>query len=148
MKRSTIVLLPLLGAALLSVVACHKPKPATEPATPSEQQKRAARVAEAPESARRHWTYLNRIRQADSLSSSIDRTLLNDQGEVGVILYSSVTPDKIPGLMRQVMTEMAQEFPKEDLTLNVYLPPSPPRKIGIAHLDGQTGEVTYTPAKM
>ena len=50
--------------------------------------------------------------------------------------------------MRQVMTEMAQKFPREDVTLSVYAPPSPPRKIGIAHLDGQTGEVTYTPEKM
>ena len=147
MKRSTIFLLPLLGAVLVSVVACHKPKPATEPATPSEQQKRAARVAEAPESARRHWSYLNRIRQDDSLNSLIDRTRLSDEGEVGVILFSSVTPDKVPALMRQVMTEMAQEFPREDVTLSVYVQPSPPRKIGIAHLDGQTGEVTYTPEK-
>jgi hypothetical protein len=147
MKRSTIFLLPLFGAALLSVTACHKPQPATEPATPSEQQKRAARAAEAPESARRHWSYLNRIRQDDSLSGLIDRTRLSDGGEVGVILFSSVTPDKIPALMRQVMAEMAQEFPREEVTLSVYAPSSPTRKIGIAHLDGQTGQMTYTPEK-
>jgi hypothetical protein len=45
------------------------------------------------------------------------------------------------------MTEMAQEFPKEDVTLSVYGASSPPHKIGTAHLDGQTGESIYTPEK-
>ena len=147
MKRSTICLLPILGAALLSATACHKAKPPTEPATPSEQQKRAARIAEAPEVAREHWSYLNRIRQADSLNGSIVRTMLSDQGELGVVLFSSVARDKVPTIMRQVMQEMADGFPKEDVTLSVYVLPSPPRKIGTAQLDGQTGEVTYTPEK-
>ena len=147
MKRLTICLLPILGVALLSMAACHKPKPATQPATPSEEQKRAARAAEAPESVRRHWSYLNRIRQADSLNSTIDRTLLNDQNELGVVLFPSVTPDKVSALLRQVMTQMAQEFPKEDVTLSAYTSSRQPRKIGTAHLNGRTGETIYTPVK-
>ena len=47
--------------------------------------------------------------------------------------------------MSQVMKEMAQKFPKEDVTLSVYAAPTPPNKIGTAHLNGQTGEMKYTP---
>jgi len=42
------------------------------------------------------------------------------------------------------MTEMAHEFPYEELTLTVYQVATPPRKIGVAHVDGQTSEATYT----
>ena len=144
---ATIRSVSLLFAASLSLLGCHEPKPAAETPTPSEQQNRSARAAEVPESTQRHWTYLNRIRQADSLNTSIDRTLLNDQNELGIVLYSNVTPDKVPALVRTVMTEMAQEFPREDLSLTVYGASSPPHKIGTAHLDGQTGETTYSPEK-
>jgi hypothetical protein len=74
MKRSTVRLLPMLVVALLSLVACHGPKPAVETATPSEEQKRASRAAHAPESTQRQWTFLNRIRQTDSFNTSIART--------------------------------------------------------------------------
>ena len=145
MKRSTIHLLPILGAALWSLVACHKPKPAAESTAPTEQQKRAERAAEAPESTQRHWTHLNRMRQTDAFNTVISRTLLEEQGQLGVVLYSSVLPDKVPMLMRQLMSEMAKEFPTEDLTLGVYGASSPPHKIGTAHVDGKTGESTYAP---
>lgn len=147
MKRSTIRLLPMLGAALLGTVACHEPKPANETPTPSEQSSRPARAVEGPETTRRHWDYLNRIRQRDALSASIERTLLNDQNELGVVLFPSVTPDKVPAFLHQVMAEMAHEFPKEDLTLSAYAASSRPRKIGTAYLNGQTGETIYTPVQ-
>ncbi len=130
------------------MAACHKPKPAAESATPPEQQVRAARAAEVPKSIQQQRTCLNRIRQSDGLNSTIDRTLLDEQNQLGVVLFSTVTPDKVPALMRTVMTEMAQEFPKENVTLNVYESASPLRKMGTAHRDGQTGEVSYTPEKM
>jgi hypothetical protein len=143
MKRSTIRL--FLWAALLAMLSCHRPpKPATETA---DRAARAALAAEASESTRRHWAYLDRIRQADSLNSSIDRTLLSDQHELGVVLFSSVTPETVPPLMSAVMKEMAQKFPKEDVTLSVYAASTPPHKIGTAHLNGQTGETTYTPVR-
>ena len=93
------------------------------------------------------WTYLNRIRQSDTLSTSIVRTLLDDQNRLGIVLFSSVTPENVPALMRQVMTEMVKEFPRTDLTLDVYQSATPPKKLGTAKLNGQTGEVTYTPTK-
>jgi hypothetical protein len=145
MKRSTIHLLPILGAAALFLVACHKTKPAAANTGPTEQQKRAERAAEVPESTQRHWTHLNRMRQTDAFSAVISRTLLEEQGQLGVVLYSSVPPDKVSALMRQLMSEMAKEFPKEDLTLSVYAASSPPHKIGTAHVDGKTSEATYTP---
>ena len=148
MKRTNIRLLSILGGILLSLVACHKPQPATETATPSEQQTRAARAAEAPDSIQQQWTYLNRIRQSDALNTVIDRTLLDGQNQLGVVLFSSVTPDKVPDLMRTIMTEMAKEFPKANVSLNVFASATPPRKMGTAHLNGQTGEVTYVPEKI
>jgi hypothetical protein len=148
MRRKPKCLLPILGAALLSMAACHKTKPASETATPSERQAGAAQAAEAPESIQQQWTYLNRIRQSDALNSAIDRTMLDEQKHLGVVLSSSVTPDKVPALMRTMMTEMAKEFPRENVTLNVYVSANPLRKMGTAHLDGQTGEVTYIPEKM
>jgi hypothetical protein len=139
--------LALLVAGLVSLGACHRPQPATEGPTPSEQQSREEHAAQLPESTQRHWTYLNRIRQTDALNTSIGRTLVNDQNQLGIVLSSSVTQDKVPALMRTVMTEMAQEFPREDVTLTVYATSNPPYQIGTAHLNGQSGETTYTPKK-
>ena len=144
MKRSTICLRLMLGAALLSLLACQKIKPEIENPTPSDQQRQAARAAEVPESTQRKWTHLNRIRQKDAFNTSIDRTLLDDQGQLGIVLYISVAPEKVPALVRDVMTEMAREFPQEDVTLGVYRSASPPQRLGTAHLDGKTGESTYT----
>jgi hypothetical protein len=137
----------LLLAGLASLSACHRSNPAAESPTPSEQQVRAERTARTPDETQRQWNYLNRIRQSESLYTLIDRTLLDDQNHVGIVLFSSVTPEKIPDLMRQVMTKMAQEFPQTDLTLDVYQSTTPPKKLGTAKLTGQTGEVIYTPTK-
>ena len=137
----------LLVAGLFSLAACHRPQPEAERPTPSEQQNRAEHAAQVPEATQRHRTYLNRIRQSDALNTSIDRTLLDDQNQLGIVLSSSVTPDKVPALMRKVMTEMAHEFPREDLTLTVYAASNPPYQIGTAHLNGQSGETIYTPKK-
>jgi len=46
--------------------------------------------------------------------------------------------------MNKVMTEMGHEFPHEDVTVTVYPVATPPKRIGTAHLDGQTEEATYT----
>jgi hypothetical protein len=90
--------------------------------------------------------FLNRIREADPQGRTIDRALINEQNELGLILDRSVEMDKIPALMRTMLTQMAREFPGEDLTVLAYTPSSPPRKIGTAHLDARTRDMTYTPA--
>ena len=145
MRRTIIRLLALLLAGSLGWFGCSR-KEATEPATPTEQQKRAQRFAELPEAIQRHWTFLNRLRQNDPFDV-IDRTMVDDQNQLGVVLDSSVTADKVPDLLKQVMKKMAAEFPDQDLTLSAYALSNPLRKFGTIHLDGKGGEAVYTPVK-
>ena len=91
--------------------------------------------------------FLNRIREADPQGSTIDRALLNEQNELGLILDRSVALDKIPALMRSILTQMAREFPRQNLTVIAYTPSNPPHKIGTAHLEAQTGDMSYTPVR-
>ena len=91
--------------------------------------------------------FLNRIRKADPKGATIDRALLNEQNELGLILDRSVEMNSIPPLMKTMLTQMAGEFPGEDLTVIAYTPSDPPRKIGTAHLDAQSRDMTYTPER-
>ena len=99
----------LLVAAILSLAACHRSTPTAESPTPSTQEQRAERAADLSESTQRHWTFLNRIRQDDAL--------LNEENQLGVVLFSSVKPEQVSAVMDKVMSEMAREFPHEDVTL-------------------------------
>ena len=146
MQRTILRLVPLLLFVSLGIMGCSRNEPVTEPATPNEQQKRAERAAEMPEATQVRWTFLNRLRQQEPFDT-IDRTLVDGQSQLGVVLDPGVTPDKATALMKQVMTEMAREFPREDITLIVYESSTPLRKLGTARLDGKTGEVIYTPAQ-
>lgn len=100
-----------------------------------------------PELKQRQADFLNRIRQADPAHQTIERALLNEQNELGLILGRTVEMDKIPDLMRTILTQMAREFPGQDLTVLAYAPSSPPRKIGTAHLNAGTHDMSYTPAQ-
>jgi hypothetical protein len=93
----------------------------------------------------RQADFLNRIRAADPDYRTIDRAMLNEQNELGLILDRSVEMDRIPDLMRSILTQMAREFPGQDLTVLAYTPTNPPHKIGTAHLDAQTREMSYSP---
>jgi len=93
----------------------------------------------------RQAEFLNRIRGADPQQRTIDRALLNEQNELGLVLDRSVEMDKIPDLMRSILTEMAREFPGQDLTVLAYTPSNPPRKIGAARLNAQTRDMSYDP---
>jgi hypothetical protein len=137
----------LFVVALLSLAACKRSQPEAPAQSPLmiAQQTRAKQTAQLPESTQRHWAFLNRIRQDDTLNSSISRTLVNDENQLGVVLFSSVTPGTVPALMHTVLTQMAQKFPGEDVVLVVYASATPLRKIGVAHLDGKTEAITYTP---
>jgi hypothetical protein len=140
----------LLTACLISFFiflcpACHKPNPAPPP-TPSEQQKRAELAAEMPASLQKQWTFLNRLRQSDRYSD-IDRTLVNHQGELGVVLSSNIHSGEIESLLQEVMKKMAKEFPGEDIVLNAYESTQPLHKLGRAQLDGKTEEITYLGAR-
>lgn len=139
-RTIAILLLPLIFASL--------PRPAAardwlgifggrEPAKASQND--AAR--------RRQADFLNRIRRADPQRATIERAIFNEQNELGLVLARGVPMDSIPALMRSMLTQMAREFPGEDLTILAYAPSNPPMKIGTARLDARTRDMTYTPAR-
>jgi len=94
----------------------------------------------------RRMEFLNRIRAADPRYQTIERALMNERNEMGIILKRNVDLDDIPKLMRSLLTEMAKEFPGQDLTIVAYAPTEPPRQIGVGRLNARTREMTYTPA--
>ncbi|MBA2435214.1 MAG: hypothetical protein H0V54_09090 [Chthoniobacterales bacterium] len=119
--------------------------PAPPPAAPAQEDRREAQPARPSGERERQMAFLNRIREADPQGGTIERALLNEQNELGLILNRSVPLDKIPALMRSIMTQMAQEFPGQDLTVIAYTPSNPPHKIGTAHLNARTKDMTYSP---
>ncbi len=92
-------------------------------------------------------SFLNRIREADPQFQTIERAVMNDQNELGIILSKNVSMDDIPALMRTLMKQMASQFPGENLTVIAYAPTEPPMPIGTGRLDARTQEMTYTPAQ-
>jgi hypothetical protein len=128
--------------SLFCIVSCDVSSPPS--ARPANQSLTAPSDA-ALESKRKQIAFLNRIRDADPEGRTIDRALLNENNELGLILDRSVELQKIPDLMRLMLTQMAKEFPGQDLTVLAYAPSNPPRKIGTARLDARTGAMTYVP---
>jgi hypothetical protein len=132
---------PIGTLAILS--GCDVPV-STPPVSQNERQSSKPAV-ETNNLRQRQADFLNRIREADPQRRTIDRAMLNEQNELGIILDGNVGMDRIPELMRMMLTEMAREFPGQDLTVLAYAPSNPPRKIGTAHLDGRTREMNYVP---
>ena len=95
----------------------------------------------------RQADFLNRIRTADPQHQTIDRAMLNEQNELGLILGRTVEMDRVPDLMRSILTQMAREFPGENLRVLAYTPSNPPHKIGTANFNSQTRDMTYTPTQ-
>ena len=112
---------------------------------PPVEQNRVARPDARQDFKQQQLAFLNRIREADPQQRTIERAMLNEQNELGLILDRNVEMNRIPDLMRMMLTEMAREFPGQDLTVLAYAPSNPPRKIGTAHLDGRTREMRYVP---
>ena len=120
--------------------------PRTQPAPEQRERDLPQRSqVEGGELRARQLAFLNRIREADPQQRTIERALLNEQNELGLILDRSVEMDKIPNLMRTMLAQMAKEFPGEDLTVIAYTPSNPPHKIGTARLNAQTRDMVYTP---
>ena len=134
------LLATLGGAAAVALAGCDAPPPAASHET-------ARPVVQAQDVKQRQMAFLNRIREADPQGRTIDRALLNEQNELGLVLDRTVELDKIPALMRTMLTKMAGEFPGEDLTVLAYTPSEPPRKIGTARLNARSRDMTYTPEK-
>jgi hypothetical protein len=100
---------------------------------------------QSPDVRQRHVAFLNKIRQADPQFNTIDKAILNEENELALILDRSVQMNSIPALMKTMLTQMAKEFPDQDLTVIAYTPSNPPKKIGTAHLNARTRDMTYTP---
>jgi hypothetical protein len=121
--------------------------PRSEPlaGSPPPQQNRTSQPVIGEDFKQRQMAFLNRIRDADPQHRVIDRALLNERNELGLILDRSVEMNRIPELMRTFLTQMAAEFPGQDLTVIAYTPSNPPLKVGTAHLDSRTKEMNYLP---
>ena len=130
-----------LGCLVL-FASCDASPPASPPSTES---KPTVQTQSAQDFKQKQLAFLNRIREADPQQRTIDRALLNEHNELGLILDRSVEMQHIPDLMRAMLTQMAREFPNQDLTVLAYAPSNPPRKIGTAHLDARTRAMSYVP---
>jgi hypothetical protein len=94
----------------------------------------------------RQIAFLHRIRQADPRYQTIEKAILNEQNELGVILKRHVEMEAVRPLMRTLLTQMAKAFPGQNLTVIAYAPTQPPMPIGTARLHARTRQMTYTPA--
>jgi hypothetical protein len=110
---------------------------------PSIQARSADDVSEL---RQRQIAFLHRIRQADPRYHTIEKAIINEQNELGVILNRHVEMEAVRPRMRTLLTQMAKEFPRQNLTVIAYAPSEPPLKIGTARLNARTRQMTYTPA--
>lgn len=136
----TLAMIMLSGGLLLG--GCS---PRSQPlaGSPQPQENRASQPTTGDEFKQRQIAFLNRIRDADPQHQVIDHALLNERNELGLILDRSVEMNRIPDLMRSFLTQMAIEFPGQDLTVIAYTPSNPPLKVGTAHLDSRTKQMNY-----
>ena len=135
----------VMMGCLWLLVSCDSRQSVSSTNTPPVEQNRAAQPDARQDFKQRQLAFLNRIRDADPQQRTIERAMLNEQNELGLILDRNVEMNRIPDLMRMMLTEMAREFPGQDLTVLAYAPSNPPRKIGTAHLDTRTREMNYVP---
>jgi hypothetical protein len=94
----------------------------------------------------RQVEFLHRIRQADPRYQTIEKAVLNEQNELGVILNRQVEMDAMRPLMRTLLTQMAKAFPGHNLTIIAYAPTQPPMPLGTARFNARTRQMTFTPA--
>jgi hypothetical protein len=94
----------------------------------------------------RQVEFLHRLRQADLRYQTIEKAVLNEQNELGVILNRQVEMEAVRPLMKTLLAQMAKAFPRQNLTVIAYAPSEPPMKIGTARLNARTRQMTYTPA--
>src|SRR4029453_4527586 len=135
----------VIAGCLWPLTSCDVRQPVSSTNAPPVEQNRVARPDARQDFKQQQLAFLNRIREADPQQRTIEPAMLNEKKQLGLILDGNVGMDRIPDLMRMMLTEMAREFPGQDLTVLAYAPSNPPRKIGTAHLDGRTREMNYVP---
>jgi len=137
--RVCIVLVTLLCAGWNSQVSAlfdgYGPPPA-----------QARSVDTGSELRQRQVEFLHRIRQADPRYQTIDKAVLNEQNELGVILNRHIDMDAVRPLMRTLLAQMAKAFPGHNLTVIAYAPTQPPMPMGTARFNARTRQMTYIPA--
>jgi hypothetical protein len=136
----------ILLCATLLAFGCSRPAPTRGPSGDSSELlspggNRAGTVA----AETRKAEFLNRIRSADPRQQTIERALLNEQNELGLVLTRQTDLAEVPKLMRTMLAELDRAFPGQDHTVIAYAPTTPPRTIGTARLNARTREMTYTP---
>jgi hypothetical protein len=138
------------AVVLATLVACGKPARTQSRSDEVASSERAVRsVAPTGTSGtvdQRRADLLNRIRAADPQKATIERALLNEKNELGLIVNRQTNLDDLPKLMRTMLAEMDKTFPGQDHTVIAYTPTDPPRTLGTARLNARTRDMTYTPA--
>ena len=140
-------ILALCYLCLLGIDACNAMPPSVAPRINGLEQPKVNLFGSRSDLKERQTAFLRRLRAADPQHQTIERAVFNEQNELGLILNRSVELDKIPALMRSVLTQMARAFPGRDLTVLAYTPSNPPRKLGTARLNARTRDMTYTPER-
>ena len=135
----------VIMGCLWLLTSCDTRQSISSTNAPPVEQNRAAQPDARQDFKQQQLAFLNRIRDADPQQRTIERAMLNEQNELGLILDRSVEMNRIPDLMRTFLTQMAREFPEQDLTVIAYTPSNPPLKVGTAHLDSRTKEMNYLP---
>jgi hypothetical protein len=148
------VALPVMTAALVIVVTqvgCGGSDRTDGPSAEVDRSQAAGRELNATATGgsveARRAALLNRIRSSDPQKATIERAVINEKNELGLILSRQTNMDDVPRLMKAMLTQMAEDFPNQDLTVIAYTPTEPPRTIGTARLDASTRDMTYHPAK-
>jgi hypothetical protein len=138
---------PLAPLTFLVACGCGNPN-SSEPrgAAPLPAQREQGSGGSATALRQRQIAFLNEIRTADPSYRAIQKAVLNQNNELGLILSRNVEMDSIPGLMRSILTRMAREFPGEDVTIVAYAPSNPPLPIGSARYDAQSRQMSYSPS--
>jgi hypothetical protein len=140
-------LLSVIVCAALLATGCGPTSDNTQPRGASESPSvlPSSGSASAHAQKQRQAEFLNRIRQSDQRYQTIEKAVLNENNDLGLILSRSVEMDSIPALMRTMLAQMNKEFPGQDITVIAYAPTQPPRRIGTARLNASTHDMTYTP---
>ena len=100
----------------------------------------------ASELRQRQVAFLHRLRHADPRYQTIEKAVLNEDNELGVILNRQVEMDAVRPLMKTLLTQMAKAFPGQNLTVIAYAPSEPPLQIGTARVNARARQMTFTPA--
>jgi hypothetical protein len=107
-------------------------------------QPETLRNPQAGQGSEQQLQFLHRIREADPQFQTVERAVMNERNELGLILSRNVQMDSIPALMRGMLSQMAKEFPGQDLTIVAYAPANPPVELGKARLYSRSRQMTFS----